>query len=113
MKKYILLLLTICVGCQTTKISNEKYKVSNSTTELGSIGVAETKLNFENSFNTRSFPKLEGMVRLEIKTLPFNKQINDIYLKKTKVKQRFYWLNFSNLRYLFQIGSSITTNRQY
>ncbi|WP_417358565.1 hypothetical protein [Flavobacterium sp.] len=94
MKKFILLLLTICVGCQTTKISNEKYKVSTSTTELGSIGVAETKLNFENSFNTRSFPKLDGMVRLEIKTFPFNKQINDIYLEKTKVKQQEATINY-------------------
>lgn len=94
MKKYILLLLTICIGCQTTKISNEKYKVSTSTTELGSIGIAETKLNFENSFNTRSFPKLDGMVRLKIKTLPFNKQINDIYLNKNKVKQQEATINY-------------------
>ncbi|RYJ42042.1 hypothetical protein [Flavobacterium beibuense] len=87
MKRLTVFLFAICFGCHTAKITNEKYRVSDSVTELGSIGIANTGLNFENSFATRAFPKLENPVRLDVKTLPFNKDINDIYLSKVNTRQ--------------------------
>ena len=79
MKKLILLVLIITAGCQTTKIKNTEYKISEATTELGSIGEAKSMYNINNDFTTHSYPLLQNKIRLDVQVLPFNADINKIY----------------------------------
>lgn len=83
---YILLIIST-ISCQTTKIKNQEYKISPATIELGSIGTAVSINNTMNDFSTRSFPVIQEKIRLDIQMVPFNKKINEIYLKKTKASQ--------------------------
>ena len=87
MKKFIILLLIVTAGCQTARINNTAYKVSLSTVELGSIGHATSFSNIKNKFSTQSIASLENKIRLDIRQIPFNKKINDIYLNKTNSLQ--------------------------
>lgn len=88
MKNIIYLLLIVStVGCQTIKIKNQEYKISAATIELGSIGTAVSINNTMNDFSTRSFPVIQEKIRLDVQMVPFNKKINEIYLKKTRANQ--------------------------
>jgi hypothetical protein len=84
MKNLILLLLVLATGCQTTKIKNTEYKISDATTELGSIGHATSYNNISNDYTIHAIPVLENKIRLDVQVLPFNKDINEIYLSKQK-----------------------------
>lgn len=86
MKRFLILILLAVAGCQTASIHDKKYKVSNSITELGSIGFSNTGMNFKNSFDTRTFPLLKNKIRLNIEVLPFNKDLNTVYLQKMEIK---------------------------
>lgn len=90
MKKpiYLFLLLLAITGCQTLTVNNDTYKISSSTTEIGSIGHASSVFNLENNFATRSFPILEHKIRLDVQILPFTKKINDLYTAKLAEKQQ-------------------------
>lgn len=82
MKQFLLLaLFLIGSACQTIKIEDKNYKISKSTTELGSIGLSQS-LYLSNNFSTRIFPLLENKIRVDVKILPFNKKLNKYYLKK-------------------------------
>ena len=96
MKKFILLLLIIAVGCQTTKIKDTSYKISNSTIELGSIGHAASFTNIKNNFSTQAIAGLENKIRLDIQQIPFTKKVNDIYLDKTNSLQISPIINYSD-----------------
>lgn len=85
MKKIIVLLLFITVGCQTASIKNKKYKTSLATTELGSIGKSTSMYNTNNNFTTHSFPVLQNKIRLDVQILPLNKKINKIYTDKASL----------------------------
>ncbi|GGB73371.1 hypothetical protein GCM10007424_11600 [Flavobacterium suaedae] len=74
-------------SCQTAKINNTKYNVSPATTELGSIGQATSLFKLKNDFETHSFPLLKNNIRLDIKTMPFNKKLYSIYSKKAESAQ--------------------------
>jgi len=85
MKKLVLLILVAAfAGCQTAKIKNKHYKISEAVTELASIGHAVSYNNTKNDFTTHALPVLENKIRLGIQVLPFNKDINKIYLSKVK-----------------------------
>ena len=59
MKKFIIgLMAASFISCQTVKINDKNYSVSNSTTELGSIGFS-SKNYLKNNFDTHVFPKIE------------------------------------------------------
>ena len=95
MKKIIYLLIIInTIGCQTAKIKNELYKVSQAHAELGSIGEAKSKFNLDNDFKIHSIPVLESKIRLEMQLLPFNKDINKIYAAKVAAGQAQVKINY-------------------
>jgi hypothetical protein len=79
---FLFILLLVASGCQTIKIENRKYKTSTATTELGSIGTSKSMYNTDNDFFPRTFPDLKNKIRLDIQVYPFNKSINNIYVKK-------------------------------
>ena len=83
---YLLLIVT-ATACQTTKIKDTEYKISTSTIELGSVGTASSfsKINYD--YTARTFPVLENKIRLDIQIIPFNKNINKIYISKTNENQ--------------------------
>ena len=89
-------MLIIAVGCQTTKIKDTSYKISNSTIELGSIGHATSFSNIKNNFSTQAIAGLENMIRLDIQQIPFTKKVNDIYLDKTNSLQISPIINYSD-----------------
>jgi len=94
MKKILYLLLIVTVGCQTTKIKNEHYKVSPANAELGSIGEAKSRYNLDNDFNIHAIPVLESKIRLELQLLPFNKDINKVYAAKVAAGQARVKINY-------------------
>ena len=85
---FFVLLLVLCAACQTTKIKNETYKVSNATPELGSIGQSKSMFNTQNDFKIKTLPVLENNIRVAIEVVPFNKKINNIYKEKGKFNQK-------------------------
>lgn len=86
LKKLVVLLISICSACQTTKIKNDNYKFSSSTVELGSIGTSKTSLDI-NTFDSKALAKLENNIRVEIGVVPYNKKLNKIYKSKAKYNQ--------------------------
>lgn len=74
-------------ACQTVKVKNETYKVSPATVELGSLGQSKSTFNLDNDFETRSLPKLQNKVRVDVAVLPFHKQLNKVYNGKAKYDQ--------------------------
>lgn len=87
MKKFLLIILFISfASCQTLKIKDKTYKVSNATTEIGSIGLSKS-LYIKNDFSTRTFPLLENKIRVDVTIVPFNKKANKFYLQKAKYNQ--------------------------
>lgn len=94
MKKYLLWLVIISItACQTTKIKQRTYKVSNATTEIGSIGQSKS-LYVKNDFNTHAFPILDNKIRVDVAVLPFNKKLNKFYLQKAKYNQSQAKINY-------------------
>lgn len=83
---FIIILLTFS-ACQSTLIKNDRYKVSHSTTELGSIGQSKSLFNLQNDFDARTLPKLENKIRVEVELIPFNQKLNKIYITKAKFNQ--------------------------
>jgi hypothetical protein len=75
MKNWALLFLLFLMGaCKSVRLESETYKVSKSTTELGSIGKASFN-GLKHTFETKSFPILENKIRLDVKILPLNKKV--------------------------------------
>lgn len=88
MKKIIILTaLVLITGCKTTSIKNKEYKVTDATVELASIGIATSMSKIKYDYAVRHFPKFEKRVRLDVQILPFNKDINHIYLLKRNSNQ--------------------------
>lgn len=85
-KKIVVLILLICISCQTTKIKNDNYKFSSSVVELGSIGTSKMSYNL-NTFEPKGLAKLENNIRVEIGVVPYNKKLNKIYKSKAKYNQ--------------------------
>ncbi len=87
MKKYLLFLFTASfTACQTTKIKQRTYNVSNATTEIGSIGQSKS-MYVKNDFATYAFPILDNKIRVDVAVIPFNKKLNKFYLQKAKYNQ--------------------------
>lgn len=87
MKKYLLwLVVASFTACQTTKIKQRTYKVSNATTEIGSIGQSKS-IYVKNDFATHAFPVLDNKIRVDVAVLPFNKKLNKFYVQKEKYNQ--------------------------
>jgi hypothetical protein len=95
MKKIMyLLLIAFTASCKTASIKNKEYKVSNSTVELGSIGTVTSLSKFKYNYDLRLFPKFEKKIRLDVQILPFNKEINKVYLSKKDGNQSIMKINY-------------------
>jgi len=87
MNRLIILLFILLTSCSIINVKNDKYiSSSSSSTEIGSIGFSKSTIT-KNNFTTRSFPKLENKIRVEVNLIPFNKKLNKEYLKKEKFNQ--------------------------
>lgn len=82
-----LLLLLALYSCHTARIDGGNFKISSSTTALGTIGVASLKSNSKNEFLTKAIPVLEQKIRLDVKILPLNKKLTGIYADKASTDQ--------------------------
>lgn len=97
---FFILLLVVVSACQSTLIKNDNYKISPSTTELGSIGQSKSLFNLQNDFDARTLPKLENKIRVDVDLIPFNKRLNKIYATKAKFNQ-----NQSKVTYIDSLPS--------
>lgn len=95
MKNSLFILLLVFSACQSTKIKNDRYKVSSASPEIGSSGQSKSLFGLQNDFEVRTLPKLENNIRLAIEVVPFNKRLNHFYKAKTKFNQ-----NQSKLTYI-------------
>jgi len=96
MRTFFYLLLSIFFfACQSTKIKNDNYKVSDTAPELGSIGQPKLGLKANNEFAVRTLPKLENHIRIAIEVVPFNRKLYRIYKAKAKYNQ-----DQSNIAYI-------------
>lgn len=94
MRKLILLFLGVTfASCHTAKIKDEKYEVSGSTAEIGTIGMAKSNV-FGSSYSIHAFPKLEKKIRVDVSIVPFDKKLNELYLKKNKYNQQLADMNY-------------------
>ncbi len=84
---FFILLLVVFTACQTTKIKNSTYKVSETAPELGSIGQSKLSYKANNEFEVRTLPKLENEIRISIEIVPFNRKMYKIYSAKAKYNQ--------------------------
>ena len=83
MKNWALLFLLFLMGaCQSVRLESETYKISKSTTELGSVGKASFN-GLKHTFETKSFPVLENKIRLDVKVLPLNKKVLKVLSKSS------------------------------
>lgn len=92
---FSVLLLLFLTACQSTKIKNESYMVSDTAPELGSIGQPKLGSKANNEFAVRTLPKLENNVRIAIEVVPFNRKLYRIYKDKAKYNQ-----DQSNIEYI-------------
>jgi hypothetical protein len=74
-------------ACQTTKIKNNTYKVSDTAPELGSVGQSKMGYKTNNEFEVKTLPKLENNIRVAVEIVPFNKKTYKIYSAKAKYNQ--------------------------
>nr|WP_315202919.1 hypothetical protein [uncultured Flavobacterium sp.] len=84
---FFILLLAVLMACQSTKIKNTTYKVSDTAPELGSIGQSKTSYKTDNEFEIKTLPKLENPIRIAIEIVPFNRKMFKIYSAKAKYNQ--------------------------
>lgn len=92
---FFVLLLVSFSACQSTKIKNDTYKVSDTAPELGSIGQPKLGSKANNEFAVRTLPKLDNNVRIAIEVVPFNRKLYRIYKSKAKYNQ-----DLSNIAYV-------------
>jgi hypothetical protein len=84
---FLLLLTVIFFACQSTKIKNDTYKVSDTAPELGSVGQSKLGSKVNNEFAVRTLPKLENNIRITIEVVPFDRKLYRIYKAKAKYNQ--------------------------
>lgn len=84
---FFILLLVFLSACQTTKIKNNTYKVSDTAPELGSIGQSKMGYKANNEFEVKTLLKLENNIRVAIEIVPFNRKMYKIYSAKAKYNQ--------------------------
>jgi hypothetical protein len=84
---FFLLLSMLFFACQSTKIKNDTYKVSDTAPELGSIGQSKLGSKANNEFAVRTLPKLENSIRIAIEVVPFDRKLYRIYKAKAKYNQ--------------------------
>jgi hypothetical protein len=87
MNKWILpTFLLLLISCQTVKIKGEKYETSKSTAELGAIGYSKD-FALDKEFSSRTYPKLENKIRLDVQVIPFDGKSHKFYTAKAKYNQ--------------------------
>ncbi|MFV5703090.1 hypothetical protein ACM55F_14555 [Flavobacterium sp. XS2P12] len=99
-KSFFIMLLFVFSACQSTKIKNDRYRISPTTPELGSIGQSKSLFDLQNDFEVRTLPKLENNIRVAIEVIPFNKRLDHFY----KVKEKFNQ-NQSKVTYIDSLPS--------
>jgi hypothetical protein len=101
MKNSLFIFLSLIFSaCQSTLIKKERYKISTTTTELGSIGQSKSLFNLQNSFETRTLPRLENKIRVTVELIPFNRRLNNVYIAKAEFNQ-----NQSKIAYIDSLPS--------
>jgi hypothetical protein len=84
---FLILLLALFSACQSTKIKNDIYKVSDTAPELGSVGQSKLGSKANNEFEVRTLPRLENNIRIAVEVVPFNRKLYKIYKAKAKYNQ--------------------------
>lgn len=92
----LLVLVFLVVSCQTIKVKEQSYKLSNSTIELGALGEAKSISEFKNSFTIAGYPKIEEKIKLDITILPFTKKASKIYQGHAKFNQKLSKINYAD-----------------
>eukprot|EP00388_Colpodella_angusta_P007579 GDKJ01021326.1.p2 GENE.GDKJ01021326.1~~GDKJ01021326.1.p2 ORF type:complete len:243 (-),score=-5.03 GDKJ01021326.1:1287-2015(-) len=82
----IVVFFLLLISCNSVKIKENEYKVTSSSTEIGSIGQSRSS-SLNNEFTTHAFPQLENKIRVNVHVIPFTKKANKLYLKKGKYNQ--------------------------
>lgn len=91
---FFILLLVVFSACQSTKIKDNRYKVSSAAPELGSIGQSKSLFDLQNNFEVRTLAKLENNIRVSIEVIPFNKRLNHFYKAKEEFNQNQSKVNY-------------------
>jgi hypothetical protein len=84
---FYILLLVVFSACQTIKVKNNTYKVSETAPELGSIGQSKMGYKANDEFEVKTLARLENNIRVGIEIIPFNKKMHKIYAAKAKYNQ--------------------------
>ena len=94
--KKVVLLVFVCIlySCQSVKVKDKSYNVSNSTIELGAIGKAKSIVGLKNDFQVTTYPQLNEKIKIQITVVPFTKRLNKINLAKAKFNQKQSVVNY-------------------
>lgn len=85
--QYLLVLFVIFSACNTVKVKNDSYKVTNETVDFLAVGKSKKSYNQQNHFESFGFPKLEDKIKLYVEVLPYTKALNKIYVSKKEFNQ--------------------------
>lgn len=85
--QYLLVLFVIFSACNTVKVKNDPYKVTNESIDFLAIGESTTSLSQQNHFESFGFPRLEDKIKLYAEVLPYTKALNKIYVSKKEFNQ--------------------------
>lgn len=87
MRFFYIFCVLILFSCNTVKVKNDSYKITNETVDFLAIGESTTSLNQQNHFESFGFPKLEDKIKLYAEVLPYTKALNKIYVSKKEFYQ--------------------------
>lgn len=90
-----ILLSLIVMSCNTVKIKDRDYKISSTTTEIGSVGFSKSAIT-KNDFNIHVFPILENKIRVEVSIVPFTKGLYKTYYNRAKFDQNQAKIQYSD-----------------
>lgn len=86
-KWYLVIIVLSLFSCKTAKIKGNSFETSNAFVELGAIGHSKTFF-LDKDFSSRTYPKLQNKIRLEVQVLPFTKELYKKYNAKAEFNQQ-------------------------
>lgn len=89
-----ILSISFIISCNSVKIKNESYKVSDEITTLLTVGESYNSITQKKYFETFGFPNLNDKIKLDIEILPFTKKLNEVYKSKIKYNQNLPQVNY-------------------
>lgn len=87
MRFFYIFCVLILFSCNSVKVKNNPYKITNESIDFLAIGESTTSLSRQNHFESFGFPKLEDKIKLYIEVLPYTKELNKIYVSKKEFNQ--------------------------